>query len=260
MPEYGWADFIRENQQARSAVRKSFTATAERLSRIKAYEHTKRIKYPDPEYKAAFDYVHDLYPFAGVKQAFIYHTTKHFLQEVGYGGVGGFYDTNAKVVVITDWLGDGEYNEFKVQAEFTTDEVLCHELIHYCANYRLATSSRNVEEEIAYGKSIGYLRQKGRTDDFIIEKNMMPYLMSTIDKAAVYRRVLVKHFDENMLASASIDTINKLLEPLQGEIFRESKAEARKLGERMLVAYAGVEVEAKVSTGRRLIIDDDFEV
>lgn len=258
MADYGWADFVRDNQQARSAVRKSFILTAERLSQIKAHEHTKRIKYP--EYKEAFDYVHNLYPFAAVKQASVYYTPKYLLQEVGYGGVGGFYDTNAKVVVVTDWLGDGDYSEFKVQAEFTTDEVLCHELIHYCANYRLPVAGRSVEEEIAYGKSIGYLRLKGRTDDFIIQKNMMPYLMSTVDKREVYRKVLLKHYDETLLASASIGTINKLLEDLGDDVFRETKVAATKAGERMMAAYGGVAIEKKSAGRRNLIIDDDMDV
>lgn len=256
MPEYGWANFIRDKQTERSAIRKAFELSADRLARIKSYEHTKRIKYP--EYKEAFDYVHNLYPAVGVKQAFVYHSPKYFLQEVGYGGVGGFYDTAAKVVVITDWLSEGEYNEYKISAEFTTDEVLCHELIHYCANYKLASSRRVVEEEIAYGKSIGYLRLKGRTDQFIIEKNMMPYLISTVDKFSVYREVLVKHFDEQLLAKASVETINKLLEPLDKEIFRATKAAAIKLGERMLVAYGGVKAE-KPQTQQRQLIVDDFE-
>lgn len=258
MAEFGWADFIRQNQQVRSAVRKSFSMTADRLARIREYEKTKRIKYP--EMKEAFDYVHALYPAVNVKQAYIYHTPQHFLREVGYGGVGGFYDTYAKVVVVTDDFSGGEYDEFKISAISTTDEVLCHELIHYCANFRLATASRNVEEEIAYGKSIGYLRFKGRTDEFIIEKNMLPYLMSVIDRAAVYRKVLVKHFDEKLLAAASIDTINKLLGPLQDEIFRESKAAACAIGEKMMMAYGGREAVYKAPTKRKLLLDDDVDV
>lgn len=258
MENYGWADFIRQKEQARSAVRKSFQLTADRLTRIKSYENTRRVKYP--EYKEAFDYVHELYPFAGVKQAFVYHTPKYFLNEVGYGGVGGFYDTYAKVVVITDWLGDDEsHNPKKVQAKFTIDEVLCHELIHYCANYKLAVSSRNVEEEIAYGKSIGYLRLKGHSDDFIIEKNMMPYLMTAINKGDVYRHVLLKHFDPDLLAKASTETLEKLLEPLGDEIFRAMKDSAYKLGEQMLSAYGGVETKVKAA-GRRNLIIDDFDV
>jgi hypothetical protein len=254
MPEYGWANFIREKQIERSAVMKTFALSADRLARIKSYEHTRRIRYP--EYKEAFDYVHNLYPAVGVKQAFVYHSPKHFLKEVGYGGVGGFYDTVAKVVVITDWLSEGEYNEFKIDAEFTPDEVLCHELIHYCANYKLASSRRVVEEEIAYGKSIGYLRMKGRTDQFIIEKNMLPYLLSTVDKFAVYRDVLIRHYDEQLLAKASVETINKLLEPLGREIFHASKAAAIKLGEKMIAAYGGAKVEQVQKFQRQLIVDD----
>lgn len=266
MSEYGWADFIRQNQSQRSAVIKAFAITAERLAKIKASKFTKRIRYP--EHKDAFDYVHELYPVANVRQSMIYNCPKALLHDIGYGGVGGFYDTVARAVVITDFIGDGEYGEFDIKAEFTIDEVLCHELIHFGANYKLPTAGRNVEEEIAYGKSIGYLRSRGRTDAFIINKNMLPYLISVVDKGDVYRKVLLKHFDEKLLSTASYETICKLLEPLGSEVFRQTKSAAVKLGERMIAVYGGGEAEEKrtmdqchpLTVTRNKLIIDDFEV
>jgi hypothetical protein len=254
--EYGWADFIRDQQRHRSVVRKSFELSRSRLDRIRGYSKTHRIVYP--EYKEAFDYVHELYPSVGVKQAIVYHTSKALLNEVGYVGIGGFYDTQARIVCVTDWMGSGEYEDMGVNAEYTIDEVLCHELIHYCANFRLPVASRGVEEEIAYGKSVGYLRLKGRSDDFIIEKNMLPYLMSVVDRGQVAKKVLLKSYSEEDLASVRASTIQELIKPFKRAIHKQTIEDAKLIGKKMLLIYGGDQPKEQVVRNKQLIIDDIF--
>ena len=254
--DYGWADFIRDQQHQRSVVRKSFELSRLRLDKIRNYDRTRRIVYP--ECKEAFDYVHALYPSVGVKSAIVYKTSKALLDEIGYVGVGGFYDTQARVICVTSWMGEGEYDELGINAEYTIDEVLCHELIHYCANFRLPCATRAVEEEIAYGKTIGYLRLKGRSEDFIIDKNMLPYLMSVVDRGEVIKKVLLKHYKEADLASVKMATIQELLKPLGKQIHKETVEAARVLGLKMFGVYAGGVKVAKPAHHRQLIIEDDF--
>ena len=148
-------------------------------------------------------------------------------------------------------------NDSEIKAEFTIDEVLCHELIHFGANYRLPTSSRSVEEEIAYGKSIGYLRQRGRTDDFIIEKNMLPYLVGQVDMAEVYRLVLIRHYPEAELAKAAIETLDLLLSQHDKEIRKMQLLKAKEIGRKMIDAYGGGEIIEKPMTRKHLILEDD---
>lgn len=251
-----WDEYLRSVSEKRTRVRKAYKLGADRMESIKSYSGTRRILYP--EMKDAFDYVHAIYPFANVKQAIVYHVSKAMLNKVGYSGVGGFYDSVLRVICVTDHVV--QEDEYGVTAEYTLDEVLCHELIHYGANFKNALSSRAVEEEIAYGKTVNYLLSRGRTPDFIIKRNMLPYLMSIVDKKEVYRKVLTAKYDEAMLVKVSSETINTLVKQEQKTIIEGIKAEAYSIGKRMIDLYGDTPVIAKAvkPTFRRLDLGDDL--
>jgi hypothetical protein len=256
-----WTDAIRYDTKLRRDAKKRAELSASALTRIRESKSTKRIMYP--EMKEAYDYVNALYPEAGVKNVVALHATKHLLDDVGYRGVGGFYDTRTRVIVISDSVSPTETDEFESSAEYTLDEVLCHELIHYGANADKPLSGRNLEEEIAYGKSVGYLRSKGRSDSFIIEKNMMPYLLSIVDRQVVLQRVLSK---EEM----TLDAFSRLggeqqeymLDKLRTKLGKEMLEVAKEIGHRMIALYSPTEIPAQKVTHqfmgkRNLILDDD---
>jgi hypothetical protein len=256
--EPGWADFLRKRTDYRRGAKERIELSQDRLNRIKNHPVTKRIMYP--EYQEAFDYVDSIYSFANVRQAIIYKTSKFLLNEVGYKGIGGFYDTIGRVIVVTDQIEfDDSPNPYLVKAEFTMDEVLCHELIHYASNFKMPLSSRHLEEQIAYGRSVGYLKAKGRSEEFIINKNMMPYLIGAVDRPPILTKVLLKHYDEQLLSTCSEATLELLLEKHQPEVFQLVKKEAANIGARIIREYSGeYSIETKPTTCRKLNIDSEF--
>ncbi len=145
----------------------------------------KKIKYP--EYQEAYDYVDSLFPAAHVKDVVVHKVMAKDMIKMGYSGVEGFYDPVTKIVVLSgahksSYCGDPRY---KVEAKVDKDEVLVHELCHYCyIDMGLRSISSEMREEFAYGYSIGYLRQKGHTDEYIIKYNFLPYLMSICNEKA----------------------------------------------------------------------------
>ena len=213
--------------------------------------------------KAAYDFVHNLYPNAGIKNIIALHAPKSLLEDCGYKGVGGFYDCNNRVIVVSDTVSATEQNEFDIHAEYTLDEVLCHEMIHYGANFDKPLANRHLEEEIAYGKTAGYLRSKGRDDNFIIEKNMMPYLMSVVDRPTVLQRVISKEcitFDDmNKMTQEQQDAVVNRLRP---KLAKEMIVMAKEIGQRIIsFYYPQTEPETKIThqfaSKRKLILDDD---
>ncbi len=257
-----WASVLRVSHRLRNEAKAAIELNEKRLFRIRQFKRsTKVIVYP--EYKNAFDYVHELYPDAGVKQATIYQTSKAVLYEVGYKGVGGFYDTRSRVVVISNWVAPAEDYEDPVKAEFTIDEVLCHELIHYAANFNRPTSLRTVEEEIAYGKSINYLRSNGRSDDFIIRKNMMPYLLTIVDKARIMHDVLYKAYATQLpdLAAISEEAKMMLVQQMSKRLEKAFMEEAYEIGKKMITLYGDkkdvVDNSDVTISGKNLILEDD---
>lgn len=250
-----WSEYIRHKYNHRLSIEKSHALSDKRLQSLKSSKTTKRISYP--EHKEAFDYVHNIYPSACVKEAYVYLVSSYDLMEVGYRGVGGFYDSRKKVICITNSTGDSS-EEFNVRAEYTIDEVLCHELIHYAVNYKMPMSTREVEEHIAYSQSIGYLRSRGRDDTFIVEKNMLPYLVTTVDSFLAAKNVLTKHFDEKLLASYGEETISELIEFHKKEYFKEKIRLAKEIGHRIISQYDGV-FQEKEHRPKQLILDDIFD-
>lgn len=252
-----WDEYFEDLDRNRNATKKSFQVSLQRLEQLRNHKSTRRVLYP--EMKDAFDYVHSVYPFANIKQAMVYHVSQSMLNEVGYRGIGGFYDINSRVVCITDWTP--KFSEIEgVYTEFTTDEVLCHELIHYGANFNNASSTRAVEEEIAYGKTIKYLRMRGRSDDFIIKHNMMPYLLSAVNRKSVYYSVLKKNYSEDALLKVGKSTIELLVKQNWDSIAKAMLASAYQLGKKMIELYSGDEIVLipVKPTFRQLDIDDDF--
>jgi hypothetical protein len=166
------------------------------------------------------------------------------------------------MVVISDWIAPSEYLENTILAEFTLDEVLCHELIHFAANANNPVSTRCVEEEIAYGKSINYLRSKGRTDDFIIDKNMMPYLFSVVDKYKVMMEVLSAAYPTQIpeLARISAETKDALIRNLRKQVHEATVKEARIIGQKMIDLYGDGKIDdsPEINYKRDLLFDDDM--
>ena len=92
-----------------------------------------------------------------------------YFSDSGFGGAGGFYSKTYKVIIISGKQKQRKKtyaDRYSVSAKLEIDEVIVHELLHYCY-FEEGKSNKSVglNEEFAYGWSIGYLRKKGYTDD-----------------------------------------------------------------------------------------------
>lgn len=183
------AQVIRDGEQ-REKKSKELSQHFKAMEKIKASPNTVQIKYPT--YKEAFEYVDKLFPGSEVKDVTIYKVSPRYLERLGYGGAGGFYCRYSKVIVIAAWSPKPKRRyiqsryDFSIRGEMTKDEVIAHELCHYCfVEEGGFSNSKEVNEEFAYGWSIGYLRSRGRTDDFIIKKNFFPFLIELVSPKAM---------------------------------------------------------------------------
>jgi len=159
--------------------------------------------------KKAYDFVDKFYPSANVKQANIYITSPYLLRYYRYNGIGGFYDLDSRSIIISTYLIDEEQVEYGIKGIFELDEILCHELIHYASMKNSPASTRYLEEEIAYGKSAIYLAEKGRSKEWIIKNNMLPYLINIVDKNSAKKRFLKKIDPSNICTND--DTVELLI-------------------------------------------------
>jgi hypothetical protein len=176
----------------RARAKKAYQLQKKNIEKIKRIA-IRKVSYP--ELGEAYDYVDKLFPRAKVKEIEVFKVKNSDLVKMNFGGARGFYDTISKIVVLSGPVQQQKRGggEFDVQAKVTNDEVIVHELCHYCYFFE-RNSSIGVEskEEFAYGWSLGYLREKGYSDDYIIRYNFLPFLMNaSFDRAT--KNILVRN-------------------------------------------------------------------
>jgi len=148
-----------------------------------------------------FDYVDSLFPNKNIKKLSILSLSrskiKNIYQELyrrmGYGkknlpfAVAGFYNIPSKSIVVAndcikkEKLFLGKDGKLSVQGAMEIDEIMVHEMLHYCYfDEGMSNSSKVLEEEFSYGMSLEYLFKKNRTTEDIIDK-YLPFFFSFLN-------------------------------------------------------------------------------
>lgn len=229
--------FVKTNQQRREQEKTTIEKLRKNINKIKSYMHIVIIKYPD--YKEVFEYVDKIFPDINIKEVLVYKVSKKHMIKLGFGHAGGFYDRLGKTVVISSSSAKQyQNNRSSIEAKITPDEVLVHELIHYCYNEFNIYNNIDQHEEFAYGWSVGYLRQKGYTDEQIIKNNFLPYIVNTISND-VFKDVLlnnnIKFSDYNSYSNAKKIRIRR---QFNREYEKQAIEKAYKIGHQLINIYS----------------------
>jgi hypothetical protein len=225
------------NRQFREKSQKQFKQHVNNIEKIRKVA-LKEIHYP--EFKEAYDYVDNLFPNVGVKDISIFKVEAKRLAKMGYGGAEGFYDSISKIVVICGARKEQiPYDKrFYVSAKIQKDEVIVHELCHYCYFFEGHRSvSTEIKEEFAYGWSMGYLRQKGYTDEQIIKKNFYPFLINVSQEEALVNILAQKGISHREYESHSRFQRKEFNRRFSGKIFLRAKEIALDRGYQLIEMY-----------------------
>jgi hypothetical protein len=218
----------------------------EHIKNIQSHKDTSVVKYP--QYKEAYDYLDKIFPSSNIKSIVIYKCSRQLLNKLGYADANGFFHRTREVIVIPDNLdapadivlsnGINDWDNLKI--EYTNDEVLVHEMLHFVSNQFQPMKSVNLEEEFAYGNSIKYFKEKGYTDDVIINKKLVIYLMSIINLKTITRRVLIENgyeIKDFMCKESAIQS--DILNSLKSKILEYAIVEVDKVGKNLINIYTG---------------------
>lgn len=218
-------------------TKKQIELTTEKSAKIKNNLSTKKILYED--YPESFDYVGRIFPDIDVRSIDVRQATPLLLKKLGYDGIGGFFERVSKTVVVAaHQLVSVDTKRFSVKARLNRDEVIVHELLHYCHNTLGFNSSVNLKEEFAYGWSYGYLRGKGYTDEEVIRDNYLPYLYQVCYKDGFFNIIKNSNLTLEKLRNVSRTVRERLLAPWQSSIHKEVIRLATKKGEEIIRIYA----------------------
>lgn len=236
---FSTSDWMKMKEANRNAFRQQAELSREHLEKIKKHKLTLIIKYP--EYREAYDYVDKLFPEANVKKIEIYKCDSKFIATLGYKGIGGFFNRIFQVVVIPDNppKNTGKTIWDTIKAKITYDEVMVHELLHYVSSVqKKGVCSLEIEEEFAYGNSIGYLSGRGYSDKEIIEHNFMPYLIGVVDTVKITKKVLVAHdYDIAAFMKYSVQRQKTIIKKYEKDIFEMAKKIAFEKGMEIIDIY-----------------------
>ena len=200
---------------------------------IKSDKQTEQINYP--EYQPSFDYVDDLFPKKHIKEVGIFVCSDQLLNDLGYSGIGGFFERVLKTIVIRKDVENNTKGKFV--GKFKIDEVIVHELLHYVSDlFGTPKTSLEIEEEFAYCYSVGYLRQK-YADEQIIYDNFMPFLANIIDRKKIILKVLEKYGKSYDDLIENENFAKLFLEANQKEIEDMIEKEAYKRGKEIIDLY-----------------------
>jgi len=242
------------NHELRRRHAEQYSFTQKNISKIQTIA-LKKIKYP--EFAEAYEYVDSFFPSSHVKEVVIHKVAAKDLDRMGLYGVEGFYDPVTKIVVISGahksvYHGDRRY---RVEAKVEPDEVIVHELCHYCyIDMGHSSISSEMREEFAYGYSVGYLRQKGYSDEYIIKYNFLPYLMNICNQKATTKILAqngITHSQWNAFSSYKKKECNKRFNK---QVFMLSKDMAMERGQEIIDLYS-----KKLEDGGYEEVDDGNE-
>ena len=231
--------------------KKQIELTAKKSERIKKNSSTKKILYED--YKESFDYVDKLFPDVDVRSIDVRAATPLMLHKVGYDGIGGFFDRITKTVIIsTHSLAPRSNDKYTIKAKLHKDEVIVHELLHYCHNEIGSNPSINMKEEFAYGWSVGYLRAKGYTDEEIVRDNYLPYLYKVCYKDGFFNVINEEGVVYEKMSNATPRGRERMLAPLKSKIHKEVIRLAMEKGMEIIRIYSNRIEEGEVYHSNRV--------
>ena len=239
--KYSVCDLIKIRKKIREKYEKEANISVGHIKKIRNHYSSKIKSYP--EYKESFDYVDKIFPMSKVKDVSILFCDRKFLDSLGYSSAKGFFNRLEKVIVMPHTDKIDSNNAWKnITCLSTQDETIVHELLHFVSSTisRLFTSEM-AEEEFAYGYSIGYLRSKKYSDDYIINHILMPYLINeVIDIEKIAKLSLVsKGYNLKDFCALSDKKQNIILNKIvdEDDVYSIIRSEAVKKGQELIDIY-----------------------
>jgi hypothetical protein len=235
---YNPVDQVERNIEEIKNWQKMSSLTQENVFKIKNSAGTKEIRHP--EYKNSYEYVDNLFPLVGIKNVIIYQVSPSYLTKLGYYGVGGFFEKINKSVVISS--KDSFFSSSSIEsikAKISKDEVIVHELIHYCYDKEgYLTSNSHLKEEFAYGWSWGYLHNKGYSNEEIIKYNYLPYLYSVCWNDALFKILSIEGVSQRDFSFLSNTKRKKILGRCHKKIHEKCMELSYAMGRKIIEIYS----------------------
>lgn len=240
----------------------------------------KLIRQPNTQKKSLSDFplIHQYlvakFPHVDVSHIPIYVVSSATMDAAGFREAGGFYIHHLGLVAVRKIIKIGDtktqskfirtlYKQIKTDVQ--TEDVLVHEMIHAISGECSRSNRRFTfnEEEFVYTNSIDFYKQKGMTDDDIVNKNFIPFCLQDVlsDKDELSDIFFKFEKEYNFIIPSvnfeDMEQLNKFLDRYTQKLVPMVLNRAREIGFYMISLYNKYGKGLELSE-QPLLSDDDI--
>lgn len=206
------------------------------------------------DYPAIKSYLDEKFPDIDISDVPIYMATSDAIDAAGYGHAGGFYVHHMRVVVCKDKItigGTKAKTKFEtvmqelMQVEVNPEDIIVHEMIHAVSGESNRSNRRYSfeEEEFVYTNSVDFYKQKGMSDDDIVNQNFLPFCIQDIfstpkEISGIFQQLSEQNIKPPVLdQSLTTAKLNRFLGRHATKVVPLILARGRELGQHMIDLY-----------------------
>ena len=193
------------------------------IQKIKAHKQTQIKRYP--QFKQSYEYIDEYFPFANIKQIQIYLTSHQVISQIlGLTCAAGFYSRTQRIIVITKTFINHQNSSIfsDVHADVKNDQVVVHQMLHYVSHFLQRQVSPLMQQQFAYGKSARYLLNKGYSEQFIVNKIYLPYLLSIFDYSSLLKKSVNSRDYNSLPKQRKQQVAKKIIQDNRKYIFQQA--------------------------------------
>lgn len=224
------------------------------LYKTKEYDIVGNNWYINKQYKKAFDFCYNRNPDVNLNEVKAYEVPNKYMDEVDLlRSCGGCYVPSLQIIIIKkgkskeSFKNNIDKNIGKYRIECSHEDVFAHELFHAIshASGRCTRKFTGMEEEFVYQSTIDWFKDKGYSDDDIVEKYFLPFTLQDVLQNS-YNKIALEFIEKSKVDK------NILLWSKDTGGFLEDNAEkfvnlliknAKEIGRRMLNKENNIEAK-----------------
>ncbi len=175
------------NREISKARKRELEKYRKKIDRIAAHDLTFENKIED--FSEIQKYLASRFSQIDISDIKIYVADPEVVNKEGWKHAGGCYIDVLKVILVKNKIENptvrGKFNKMMQESSFMeveVEDVVIHELIHAISHRMNRASSRfsHMEEEFVYTNCLDFYKQKGMTEDDIVNNNFLPFCVQDV--------------------------------------------------------------------------------
>ena len=155
----------------------------------KVIDHKNTVRKYLSDFPVIDKYIKERFGDIDLSDIQIYMSSGKVIDKAGFEGIGGCYVDMMKTILVKDKIEDikatdkfSSVMQDVCKLTATMEDILVHELIHAVSAKigRALSKYRHTEEEFVYTNCIDFYRQKGMSDEDIVNNNFLPFCIADV--------------------------------------------------------------------------------